>query len=56
MQSFQPTMPKRHEVTLQRLRSERRSENDRLGKLKASLHAKIQKDSQRKQPSGIRAA
>lgn len=56
MQSFQATMSKRHEVTLQQLRSERRSEMNRLDRLKANLQAKIELSGQGKRPDYIRAA
>jgi hypothetical protein len=48
--------PRRHELTVLQLRSERRSENDRLEKLKASLQAKLELSRERRLPAGIRAA
>jgi len=56
MQSAQASTPKRHEVTLQQLRSERRSEMNRLDRLKANLQVKLELGGQSKGSDFIRAA
>ena len=56
MQSLQVSVSKRHEVTLQQLRSERRAEMNRLDRLKANLQAKIELSGQGKRSDFIQAA